>query len=262
MYIFTYWDVDTVSPLINQCISTWRSAFPGANIVVLDDRSAYDLFAEVRCLWSQYQRLPAYRRSDLCRVLSVFQFGGLWLDASTVVLPEMRRQLLRAKKSLMLCPMQGAPELYENYCIYAESPRHPVLDSWIRELVDLVRIGETVYARQGIVPASLAPDLPYLSAHLALARAMSATSARVVPLQGSLCHLSHAMLPARPINPVSFAAVTMLAVSRLLLAPTSCNSALIKLRGVDRRWIERFQRLGFFRRDAVLPVMLNWDYAD
>jgi hypothetical protein len=234
--------------------------FADADIVVLDDDIAYKLFSEVRSLWKPYQQLPIYRRSDFCRVLAVYHYGGLWLDATIVLLPAMCRELQRAEGSVMLCPMVGAESLYENYLIFASDKHHTLLHRWLQQLMSLIRLGERRFQDAGHVPTALQPELPYLSAHLALCRAVQDSPDSVVkPLHQSLCHLTHRALPCRPSNALSFAAATLLGVYRLLFRRMSCNTVAIKLRGVDRRWISTLYEIGIYRTDALLPQLLWWN---
>ena len=89
MKVFTFWEPRNKMPgYIRACLGTWRF-IPNAEVVVLDyetikDYLPEDLFRACTC-----RSMSLAMQSDAYRALLIERHGGVWLDADTVVLPQI-----------------------------------------------------------------------------------------------------------------------------------------------------------------------------
>ena len=85
--IFTFWEPKNNIPgIIRLCINTWKKFLPSYKIIILDFKKAENylgksLFEEIIC-----KNLSLMVQSDAIRVAILNKYGGIWLDADTIIL--------------------------------------------------------------------------------------------------------------------------------------------------------------------------------
>ncbi len=80
--IWAYWNGGTPPLLIQRCLENWRIFNPDFAIHVLDDQSVLRHIPEIP---PELQSLPVAKRSDWIRLELLRRYGGIWLDASTIL---------------------------------------------------------------------------------------------------------------------------------------------------------------------------------
>ena len=85
--IFTFWEPKEKIPgYIKLCIKTWKKFLPDYTIYILDFKSAKEflgdtLFSKIIC-----NNMSLMVQSDAIRVAILNKFGGIWIDADTIIL--------------------------------------------------------------------------------------------------------------------------------------------------------------------------------
>ena len=121
--IWSFWESDTPSPVIEACIQTWRRHCPDYEINVLTRQTVVALLPQ----GGDILRLPfentPQRLSDFIRLHVLYEYGGYWVDASTIMNSSLsvygaRQQ--REQTELVGYYLEG----------YTKDKRYPVIESW------------------------------------------------------------------------------------------------------------------------------------
>lgn len=100
-YIFTFWEPkDKMPPYIKLCINTWRKFLPDYKIIILgyDDLNTwlgYDFYDEYL-----YNNFSLDKQSDAIRVALLYKYGGIWMDADTIVTSEKINEIINQKEEV------------------------------------------------------------------------------------------------------------------------------------------------------------------
>ena len=85
--IYTFWEPKSVIPgFIKLCIRTWEKFLPEYKIIILDFETVSQyigetLFAKIICT-----NLSVMVQTDAIRVAILNKYGGIWIDADTIIL--------------------------------------------------------------------------------------------------------------------------------------------------------------------------------
>jgi hypothetical protein len=79
--IFTYWHSCDIPDFINACVSTWSKSNPDFQISTYND----DKFRGEFYIPPNYDSLIPQAKSDYVRLCLIEKYGGIWLDASMIV---------------------------------------------------------------------------------------------------------------------------------------------------------------------------------
>ena len=85
--IFTFWEPKEKMPgFLKLCIKTWKKNLPDYKIIILDYKQAKyyigeNLFSKLIC-----NNMSRMVQSDAIRVAILNKFGGIWMDADTIIL--------------------------------------------------------------------------------------------------------------------------------------------------------------------------------
>ena len=83
--VFFYWDKDTPEAILNN-VAHFRNSLDNFEVVLLTDSTLHqfsEVFPDVVELIPQIS-IPAMR-SDLVRLMALYQYGGMWLDSNTTL---------------------------------------------------------------------------------------------------------------------------------------------------------------------------------
>ena len=101
--IFTFWEPKEKIPgFLRLCIKTWKKFLPEYQIIILDYRKTKKflgekLFSQIIC-----QNMSLMVQSDAIRVAILNKFGGLWIDADTIILNDKIIQYLQNYETAMI----------------------------------------------------------------------------------------------------------------------------------------------------------------
>ena len=84
--IFTFWEPKGKIPgYLQLCIKTWKKYLPEYNIIILDYKKAKlylgkSLFSNIVC-----KNMTLMLQADAIRVAILKKYGGIWMDADTII---------------------------------------------------------------------------------------------------------------------------------------------------------------------------------
>lgn len=120
--IWTFWNDDIVPTFISNCINTWQKCCDDYEIVILTPARLPSVIQNI-CLTSLPFADTPKRLSDFVRLHVLFEYGGFWVDASTIMLDSL--DYFRDKQIANKVELVG---------YYIESfttlPNYPVIENW------------------------------------------------------------------------------------------------------------------------------------
>lgn len=82
--VWTYWHDDNMPPIVTRCIETWKRYNPDYQITVLNDRSVAEICGGFQISSLNIPDDFHARHADYARILVVKMFGGIWMDSSLI----------------------------------------------------------------------------------------------------------------------------------------------------------------------------------
>ena len=167
--IFTFWDDPTTMPTVaRQCVDQFRRLHPPPawSVVLLHDGDIPADRGDVRAL-------SACHRADWVRLRTLASTGGIWLDATCILLMPVTAWVrldrgagdVQGFRAVWTPPDQP---ILENWAFAAPS-HSPFLRAWYHEFDTAVRVGFPTYcaAVGPTLTTELRGRLPYLTMHAA-----------------------------------------------------------------------------------------------
>ncbi|MDQ7969985.1 MAG: capsular polysaccharide synthesis protein [Oxalicibacterium faecigallinarum] len=118
--VWAYWNGSHPPLLIKRCFENWRQFNPAYTIRILDDISVGDYLPD---LMNSLAQIPVARRSDWIRLELLHRYGGIWLDASTILTESL---------DWILAEQIETQSEFVGYYIgaYTKDLQCPVIESW------------------------------------------------------------------------------------------------------------------------------------
>lgn len=259
--VWIYWHQDQMPASVSMCLANTKRLNPGYDIRLLGPDTVGRYVPEIP---QQLDHVNVEKRADWIRLYLMQAYGGIWLD-STIFLTEP------------LDWIQATQALHRSEAVgfYIQSPtyrkEHPVIENWflssvpgsrfMREWFEVfhekVILGGTTDYLQGlkrrgvyetILQGITSPE--YLTMHIA--------GQEVIQEMGP-----HRLSLARAEDSAFFyherAGWNVKRLHReLLFKPMGARvPLLVKLRGADRRYLDRYLTAGIYLRDSVLGRLLK-----
>jgi len=178
---WSYWaqGLDELDPIVELCLSSWKSRGGFDTIVVVDSESVYDYLPK-DTLPPTFSSLPFQLQSDFVRLALLREYGGIWMDASTLVTAPIADWLnsMKIDEGCFFFQNPGKGEggrLFETGFLAAR-PNHPFFSDWLEALGALFQ-RERVHRAHS--PSSDAPHFfkllfGFLNKHLRRSASLSA----------------------------------------------------------------------------------------
>lgn len=102
-YLFTFWEPkDKIPSYVKLCMETWQKHLPDYKIVVLDYENlnewlGYGYFDEYL-----YNTFLLAQQADAIRVALLYKYGGIWLDADTIITSDKISDIINQKAGTTL----------------------------------------------------------------------------------------------------------------------------------------------------------------
>jgi hypothetical protein len=141
--IFTFWEPHKKMPgYLKLCIKTWKKFLPDYEIKILDYKSAIDYlgegpFSNIVC---QNMTLPI--QVDALRVALLKKFGGIWMDADTIILSrKFFNEILEFLNNDFELIMLGDEKTKtQNIGFICSSNNSYIINEWLKEIIKKVKI--------------------------------------------------------------------------------------------------------------------------
>ena len=135
-FIFTFWEPHEKMPgYLKLCIKTWKKFLPDYDIKVLDYKNVKDylgenLFSNIIC-----KTMPLKIQADAIRVALLKKFGGIWLDADTII---TNGQFINKLKYYELIMLGEEKNKIQNIGFIASSSNSSIINEWLKEIIKKV----------------------------------------------------------------------------------------------------------------------------
>ena len=144
--IFTFWEPKEKIPgYLKLCIKTWKKYFTDYEINILDYKSAKEylgeyLFSRIIC-----KNMSIPMQADGLRVALLKKFGGIWLDADTIILSNKFIKQLENYELAMI----GDNEYKSQYIgfIYG-SIKSSLLKIWLKQIIKKVKFYKYILSKE------------------------------------------------------------------------------------------------------------------
>ena len=137
--IFTFWEPKKNMPgYIRLCLKTWEKFLPDYEIVICDYSNLKDYLTPEEIRQFLYRKFPLQQQSDALRTILLKKYGGIWLDADTILTsPSFFQELTDTS-----CAMIGHETSIHLAFVYAQKG-----SEFIRKWSEIVRQKVEVYRR-------------------------------------------------------------------------------------------------------------------
>ena len=162
--IWSYWDNPEVPEFVKKCRKNWEKFATNYEIRYLNKNTIEDYITNMPENW---QNLPAYRQADVLRLKLLEKYGGIWMDASILLL-ENPDKFVGGDITLFITPLTTINNpVYENWFI-ASKPNNEIIKKWIVEVEKAIKDPKAYLASISEYNKKLVEDPEYLICHLAL----------------------------------------------------------------------------------------------
>jgi hypothetical protein len=128
--IWAYWDTDEIPDIVKLSIQSWKKTSPQYKINFTNQKNIESIIS----LPENWKTLPPYRQSDIIRLLLLQKYGGVWIDASTILLENLDKFISKNNLTLFITPTSSFENpVFENWFISAP-PNNKVIKLWIEEV--------------------------------------------------------------------------------------------------------------------------------
>lgn len=135
--IFTFWEPKTKLPAyVKLCMQTWKKFLPDYEIVVLDYDTLSNWFDKKTIQSFLYKKTSLAKQADCIRAALLYKYGGIWLDADTIITKSNFITQTNKSEVLMIGTETGAHGAF----IYASKPRTKFISEWYEQVKKRVKI--------------------------------------------------------------------------------------------------------------------------
>ena len=162
--IWSYWDNPEVPEFVKKCRKNWAKFAPNYEIRYLNKNNIEDYITNMPDNW---QSLPPYRQADVLRLKLLEKYGGIWMDASILLL-ENPDKFVGGDVTLFTTPnTTNRDPVYENWFI-ASTKNNEIIKKWIVEVEKAIKDPNAYLESSSDYNKKLVKMPEYLICHLAL----------------------------------------------------------------------------------------------
>lgn len=139
--IFTFWEPkENIPGYLSLCIMTWEKFLPEYKIVILDYKTVKD-YLGIKIFSSIINNnMSVMVQTDAIRVAILNKFGGIWMDADTII---TNAGFIKSFKNLELAMINNKEGFQFIAFIYA-SKKSTIIKKWLDKIVNNVKTFENV----------------------------------------------------------------------------------------------------------------------
>lgn len=263
--IWTYWHDESQPNLITLCQNNWQRFAPDHEIRVIHKNSILE-WVSAQAMPAFFDHLPVYRQADWLRLHLLAIYGGIWIDASTV----LTRNLQWVHDVLQ----QDHSEYVGFYVqLYSNNVRQPIIENWFmasaiesrfiqdlkREFDHALNVGEKLYLKEISASGRWAEVIQKLPPNMQEYLIMHIAASRILDRENSCYRLS-----LYRAEDTAFAFHNLLKWKKnnlhAKLALSPCPKRLpflVKLRGGERKRIDKYLTRGWYYQGSFLAKYLS-----
>lgn len=139
--IFTFWEpIENIPGYLRLCIMTWEKFLPEYKIIILDYKQVKD-YLGIKIFSSIInENMSVMVQTDAIRVAMLNKFGGIWMDADTII---TNGDFIKSFKNFELAMIEDNVGFQFIAFIYA-SKKSNIIKNWLNKIVDNVKTFENV----------------------------------------------------------------------------------------------------------------------
>ena len=161
--IWSFWDNPELPEIVINCQKNWKKFAPNYKIKLLN-KNNIENYVNMPENW---QKLPSYRQADVLRLKLLEKYGGIWMDASILLL-DNPDNFVGGNITLFTTPTTNLDNpVYENWFI-ASTADNEIIKKWINEVLTALQNDKEYIASSSDYNNNLVMDSTYLICHLAL----------------------------------------------------------------------------------------------
>lgn len=127
--LWSFWDGKD-DPLIRKCQTSWKKHLPNWDIRLLNSKDL-NLYSIIKP--QSFERLSLATKSDVVRLSLLYEYGGLWLDASVWLNDNLN--ILDQYNSYDYYGLRHKNNAYiESWFLYAPKPKNVLIYMWLQAL--------------------------------------------------------------------------------------------------------------------------------
>jgi hypothetical protein len=116
--MWTYWNKNDLPPIVSKCVASWKRHHPDYEIIVLTPSNLHT-YSDINPKAVTWNTSPA-RESDIVRLHILAKYGGVWSDASILLLSPLPFLNKLEQVDFMGFYLDG----------FTTDARYPVIESW------------------------------------------------------------------------------------------------------------------------------------
>ena len=129
--IWSYWE-GSQPEIVKKSIESWKKYLPDWEIIVLDKESLKQYPIEKP---ASYETLTPTTRSDVIRLSLLFLYGGVWMDASIILLENFDWLDAYVEQPYYgFVWREQRKQFIESWFIFAPRPLEPTFNAWLATL--------------------------------------------------------------------------------------------------------------------------------
>jgi hypothetical protein len=129
--IWAYWDTEDIPEIVKLSIKSWKKKSPQYKINLMNQKNIETLIS----LPKNWKTLPPYRQSDIIRLLLLEKYGGIWMDATIILLEDLDKFISKNNITFFITPASSFENpVFENWFISAPK-NNKIIKLWIQEIL-------------------------------------------------------------------------------------------------------------------------------
>ena len=135
--LFTFWEPKGKIPgYLQLCMKTWKIFLPDYEIKIMDYQQVKEylgetLFSNIIC-----KSMPLSMQADAMRVALLSKYGGIWMDADTIVL---NGDFIKEFENFELAMIGEGKDNFQYMGFIFASNNSSILNSWLKIIIDRVK---------------------------------------------------------------------------------------------------------------------------
>lgn len=162
--VWAYWDSDDVPDFVNLCLKNWRKLAPNYKINFLNKNNVENYIQ----LPKDWKLLRPYRQADIIRLLLLEKYGGIWMDASIILLKKPEKFISKNNITLFTTPnCTLSNPVFENWFI-STPPNNKIIKQWAKEAIIAINNKDEYIKNSPEYSKKAVDNCTYLICHLVL----------------------------------------------------------------------------------------------
>jgi len=143
--IFTYWHDKNIPSFLKLCFKNWEKYNPDFEIRIFNKESIMKLMnIKNQNLINKINSHIVQSQSDFFRLYLLYNFGGVWIDASIILLGSLNKDIDFNSNEIYGFGREPNNLLMEN-CFLAAPKNHPFIKLWFFEFTRAIKMETYIY---------------------------------------------------------------------------------------------------------------------